>query len=123
MPMCVLQHRTLQADPETFVAEVDAASADAIVLPGVLQRLHRPGAFLEAVSRLLRPFGVLALALDYAWDAAKTPHGEWLLPPGDARQVGSPALLVDTTYCNTYAGLLVLHCKWISIKLRCIQSV
>lgn len=37
----------VQAEPEAFVAEVDAASADAVVMVGLLRRLARPAAFLE----------------------------------------------------------------------------
>lgn len=43
-----------QADPEAFVSEVDAASADAVVMAGLLRRLARPAAFLEVVHTATR---------------------------------------------------------------------
>ncbi len=65
------------------------ASADAIVLPGLLTRLPRPAAFLDALAPPLRPGGVVAIATDYGWDPSVTRHAERLLPTGGEQQVGT----------------------------------
>ena len=48
-PTTALSAGCLQAEPEAFVSEVDAAAADAVVLVGLLGRLARPTAFLEVL--------------------------------------------------------------------------
>lgn len=89
----------LQADPENFAAEMDMASADAILLPGLLTRLPRPAAFLDALAPPLRPGGVVAIATDYGWDPSVTRHAEWLLPTGGEQQVGSFSFA--SRYCES----------------------
>lgn len=81
----------VRAEPEAFVAEVDPASADAVVMVGLLQRLAQPAAFLEAVAPLLRPQGILAIGTDYGWDPQITDCSEWLMPLGGGKESSNGA--------------------------------
>jgi SAM-dependent methyltransferase len=54
---------------DLFAADLPAASFDAVVLGDVIEHLPDPGAALERIARLLKPEGVLYLALPDAGSA------------------------------------------------------
>lgn len=63
----------LRADAMAFVAEVEPRSTDALVVTDALTQLACPKALLAALSRLLRPNGIVCIATDYKWRASVTP--------------------------------------------------
>lgn len=84
-----------QADAESFVEEMEAHSADAVVVAGLLTRLPRPAALLGALARLLRPGGVVVVETDYGWAPALTAPSRQLAAPGAGRVLptAAPALI------------------------------
>lgn len=62
--------------------EVDARSADAVVVDGLLTQLSHPAALLSRLPRVLRPGGMVAVETDYGWSSAVTAPAQQLAGPG-----------------------------------------
>mmetsp|Transcript_13812 Transcript_13812/g.41742 ORF Transcript_13812/g.41742 Transcript_13812/m.41742 type:complete len:329 (-) Transcript_13812:346-1332(-) len=78
----------MRADSESFVEEVDARSADAVVVDGLLTQLSHPAALLSRLPRVLRPGGMVAVETDYGWSSAVTAPAQQLAGPGAKPAVG-----------------------------------
>eukprot|EP00741_Cyanophora_paradoxa_P004606 tig00000821_g4470.t1 len=70
--------RFLQGDACALDAAALGGPADIVLGANLIDRLHTPSAFLEALPRLLKPGGLLVLTSPYTWMTDFTPKEAWL---------------------------------------------
>ena len=75
IPSCMIVH-CLQADlcrlPQNLI------QFDAVLAANVIERLPNPALFLDRLSSLVKPDGVVVLSSAHSWSEHNTPKENWL---------------------------------------------